>query len=661
MQQQKPGRGHHGWSKRYDDASACRVSGFAYGLLGLVLAASLLSLTACAPPPSQKHGTESTTAGGREIIPVAHKAFEPYVPIAKGNRELLEAQFEPGHAGGTFYAVELGDGPKTFNTWAAYDATSSSVGEMLLAGLVDTNAYTGEPQPYLAKSVEVLPDRKTYRVTLRRGLTWSDGHPLTADDVVFTWKDIIGAGLGNPSSRDVVSVNGQFPQIRKLDAQTVEFKTAAPFSPFLRNLSSPIAPKHKLEKVVRQGDKAFSAAWSSQEAAQNPERFVSCGRWILERYDPVQQRIVYKKNPHFFMVDKKGQSLPYLQQYVVSFVKDLNNLQLQFEQGKTDVYSVPARYVSRVRQLKAPDFRLYDLGADNSTLFLAFNLNPRKDPASGKPFVASPQAEWFQNVHFRRAIDWAINREQMIANILEGIGKPLFTPMGLTSIYLNQSVAQGHPRDLEKAKVLLKEGGFGWNAKKQLVDASGHPVSFTLYTNTGNDQREATGVAIQQDLADLGIQVNFKPMEFNVLINKMNNKDWEAIIMGLTGSPLEPNSGANIWKSDGALHLFNQREVKSSGAVNLSDRTPWEREIDELYNEAVKVFKTEERKPYYDRFQQIVADELPMIHLYAPQRIHAVSARLKNVDPTQLGGATHNLEALWVSSPQSGAQAMDKG
>src|SRR5690606_38879232 len=122
----------------------------------------------------------------------------------------------------------------------------------------------------------------------------------------------------------------------------------------------------------------FSATWGTKEASEHPERLVSSGMWILEAYYPKEQ-VVYRRNPHFFMVDEKNQRLPYLDKMVVRFVKDMNNQALQFEQGKLDTYAIPGKLVSHTRLLKG-DFTIYDLGPNTGTTFLTFNLNPRKDP-----------------------------------------------------------------------------------------------------------------------------------------------------------------------------------------------------------------------------------------------------------------------------------------
>jgi peptide/nickel transport system substrate-binding protein len=619
----------------------------AWAVISLLLIVA--SQTGCAPPPKSgsdgKANAPLSSGSGQSIIGVERKTRPPFRTMEMNGEELLEARGEVGRFGGTFNTSQIGDGPKTFNPWVSTDATSSLLGGMLFSGLVATDAYSGEAAPYLAKTVNLAADRMTYTVTLRKGLKWSDGQPLTAKDVVFTWNEIIKPGFGNASQRDVVLVDGKFPEVKQLDDLTVQFKTAKPFAPFMRNLSAAIAPEHILKPVVAKGNEAFSAYWGVNTAEKHPEQFVSCGMWLLKGYDPRLQ-VSFKRNPKFFMVDKKGQRLPYLDEYRMSFVGDMNNQELQFEQGKTDTYSVPGNFVSRLRTLKRPPFHLYNLGPTAGTTFLAINENTRKNP-QGKPFIDPIKAAWFNDVNFRQAINHTINRSDIVANILKGVGAPLYTAESLSSIFLNKNLAEGFQADPTYARDLLKKSGFTWDKSGQLLDAKGHPVEFTLLTNSGNTEREAIGVNIKQDLAALGMKVNFKPIDFNVLIGSLHDGTWETMIMGLTGDNLEPHSGVNVWKSDGSLHLFNQRQIQPGKSTDLSDRLPWEKEIDASFEQGAQTFDLAQRHKIYDHFQEVIMDKAPLVYLYSPLGIVAVRERVRNFDPTPLE-AFHNMEEIWI-------------
>ena len=117
--------------------------------------------------------------------------------------------------------------------------------------------------------------------------------------------------------------------------------------------------------------------------------------------------------------------------------------------------------------------------------------------------------------------------------------------------------------------------------------------------------------------------------------------------MGLTGDNLEPHSGVNVWRSDGSLHLFNQRRGVNGQPADLSDRLPWEKEIDTYFEQGAQTFDVAGRHAIYNQFQQVVYDEAPLIYLYSPLGIVAVRDHIRNFDPTPLE-AFHNMEEIWL-------------
>jgi peptide/nickel transport system substrate-binding protein len=242
----------------------------------------------------------------------------------------------------------------------------------------------------------------------------------------------------------------------------------------------------------------------------------------------------------------------------------------------------------------------------------------------------------------------AVNRPQMVENVLKGLGTPLLTSMGLNSIYLNKSVEEQAPYDLKKAEQLLKASGFRLNAKHELYDDRGNRVAFTVVTNSGNSDRESALVQLQHDYNALGIKLSLQPVEFNTLVDRMKTGRWEAMVMGLSGgSNLEPHQGANVFKSNAALHLFNQRPMESLSA-KANDLYPFEARLDRLYDLGTTEFDFAKRKPYYDEIQSILYEESPMVYLFTGKVLVAVRSELQNVDVTPLGGALHNIESIWI-------------
>ncbi len=552
--------------------------------------------------------------------------------------DYLQSQAPIGKFGGEIHASTIGEGPKTFNPFNSKDNISSLMSDVMYDGLLSTDAQTGEPIPKLAKSFEV--NGNNYIIKLRKGAKWSDGKEITADDVVFTWQNIIFDGYGNTSTRDSLVIDGQLPTVQKIDKYTVKFSTIKPFAPFIRMLSTPIAPKHVFEPAVKKGKDYFYTFLSTNT---DPKTFVTSGAFRLKEYVPAQ-RVVFERNPNYYIINKNNEQLPYLDRLVYFIVGDLNNEVLKFEGGEIDVINLQGANVARFKEREAhSDYKIYNLGPNTGTMFLSMNLNDRKNK-DGKFYVNPIKQSWFRDVNFRLACDYAIDRKNMVLNIANGLGEPLYTAESLNSIFLNKKL-EPYPKSTEKAKEYLKKSGFVWDKKGHLLDKSGNHVEFDLFTNAGNTEREAIGVMVKQDLEDLGMKVNFKPVEFNTLVNKLvNTLDWDMVIMGLTGSPLEPNGGKNVWMSDGTLHMFNQR---LEGDEN-SSRFDWEKEIDEMYTKGALATSFEERKKYYDEYQRIAYEQKPFIYIYSPIIITAIRTKFKNIFPSSLTGITYNLEEIYI-------------
>ena len=509
-------------------------------------------------------------------------------------------------------------------------------------GLTQTNPTNGKVIPKLAKKIDVLKDNKTYIVHLRHGIKWSDGKEITADDVYYTYNTVIFKGFGDGSTKDIMTIDGQLPKIEMIDKYTIKFVTPKPFAPFLRALSASILPKHIFEPVTSKGNEYFL---TYQGIDVKPDNLVISGPFKLKEYI-AGQRVVYQRNPNYYLINKNNQKLPYIDKWVTIISGDTNNQTLKFESGEIDVLSVNGSLLNRYRELKKQgDFTLYNLGASTNTTFIVFNLNNRKNK-EGKYYVDPVKQAWFQDVNFRTALDWAIDRDDLILNIFSGLASPLFSAEPLNSLFLNEKVALGHKKDLNYAMNLLEKSGF-YKKNNILYDKNGNKVEFELLTNAGNTQREATGVSIKQDFEKLGIKVNFKAIEFNSLVNKMvNSVDYDCIIIALTSNINEPNSGYNVWNPYGSLHLFNKR---TNNDLKETDKVlDFENSLLELFKQGALELDFNKRKKIYNQYQEIVAKENPMLYLYAPLQIYAIRNKVKNVYPTKIGGLFHSMAEIYV-------------
>jgi peptide/nickel transport system substrate-binding protein len=539
--------------------------------------------------------------------------------------------------------------PKTFN--AALSQESPNIFGYTYEGLLTANGLTGEIEPALAKSLpEISADKKRLVFTLQSGLKWSDGHPLTADDVVFTFNEIYFNEKIPTSTRDIFQIgeSGALPQVRKIDDLRIEVLLPEPFSPVLRSFSAEILPAHILQESIKKtdasGNPEFLDLWGTDTA---PEKIVVNGMYQLKEYIP-SQRVIFERNPYYWRKDPQGNAQPYIDKIVWQIVENQDTQLLQFRSGGLSSVNVAPQYFSLLkREEKRGDFTIYGGEPDLGTTFISFNLNQGKD-ANGKPLVNPIRSAWFNNLEFRKAIAHAIDRQTMINNIYRGLGSLQNSPLPSASPYYLSPEA-GLPTyeyNLKKSKELLLGAGFQYNTKGELLDATGNRVRFTLLTNAGNQIREAIGSQVKQDLSKIGIQVDFTPIDFNTLVTKLKDTlDWECHLIGFTGG-IEPHGGSTIWSTEGRLHAFNQnREDPPISGRKISD---WEQEISRLYIQGAQEFDEAKRKKIYQRTQTLAQENLPFIYLVNQFSMAAVRNDVQTIQYSSLGGAFWNLHELKV-------------
>lgn len=538
--------------------------------------------------------------------------------------------------------------PKTFN--AILSQESPNVFGFTYEGLVDQNPLTGEIEPALAKSWEISDNKKEITFTLRDNLKWSDGEPLTADDVVFTYNDLILNPKIPNNTRDSLRIgeSGAFPTVEKVDGKRVKFTVPEPFAPFLQSTGISILPKHALKESVEQTDSEGTPVFLSKWGVDTPpENIIVNGRYRLASYS-TSERVIFEKNPYYWEKDELGNQLPYIDRVVWQIVENQDTALLQFRSSGLDSISVTPEYFSLLkREEDRGNFTIYNGGPQYGTNFIGFNLNTGS--RDGKPLVDPIKSRWFNTLEFRKAVAYGINREQMINNIFRGLGEKQNSPISVQSPYYNQEVTS-YGYDLEKAKELLLSAGFQYNEEEQLLDSEGNRVRFTLITNAGNKTREAMGAQIKQDLAKLGITVDFTPIQFNVLVDKLSNSlDWECHLLGFTGGN-EPHFGINLWRTDGNLHTFNQTARPRNQSLEGRKVREWEKEIESLYIQASRELDESKRKALYAEAQDIVQEHLPYIYLVNPLALAAARDRIQGIEYSALGGTFWNIEALKIQN-----------
>ncbi len=537
----------------------------------------------------------------------------------KAIKKVNPDEFKPeiGIEGGILKKSFSGDA-KTFNPVMAEETTSTAVIGDLFNGLTKINVKTLLPEPDLAERWERNKDGTVWKFYIRKDAYWFDGKPVTSDDVVFTYNEIYYNPKIPTSAKDILTIDGKPFIVKKISQKIVEFKIPRPFAPFLQAVGQPILPKHVLEKYVKNG--TFTSAWN---ISTDPSKIIGTGAYKLIKYKPGEVAI-YERNPYYWEKDKKGQKLPYIIKIKAQIIPDPDVQLIKFLSGETDIYGVrPSDLSQLIPEVDKKHFTIYNLGATPSITFIVFNQNPKAP-------IPKYKLKWFQNVKFRQAISYAVDRKGIVNLVYNGLAYPIYTAVTPANRRLyDENFYPKYPYNLEKAKKLLLSIGFKEGKDGYLYDKEGHKLEFTLITNSGNKEREAIGNILKDDLKKIGIEVNFQTLDFNNLVSRiMSSHDFEAVIIGLTGS-LDPYFGQNVWLSSGHLHMWNPKQKRPA--------TKWEAMVDQLFKKAAVELDVKKRDMLYKQAFKIIGEYQPMIFIVAPEELVAIRNKLKNVFPTVWG------------------------
>ena len=466
------------------------------------------------------------------------------------------------------------------NPVLAQDSASGDINSFIFNGLIkydkDLKNFVGE----LADSWKVKGGPEP-EITffLRKGVLWHDGKEFTADDVKFTYDKIMDEKTNTVrrSSYELVK------KADVLNPYTFRVTYKQPFSPGLETWSIGIIPKHVLENVD-----INTASFNRKPIGTGPFRFVE---WVSD------EKIVVEANPQYF------QGKPNLNGIVYRIIPEtaLNEMET-LTRGVDYAGLFPYEY----RRMKQVDFlRTYSQPSLGYT-YIGYNL---KNPA-------------FQDRRVRRALTYAINREEIVQYVLYGLGTVASGPFPNHLWYSNPNV-KPLPYDPEKARQLLAEAGWKDKNRDGILIKDGKPFAFNLITNSGNDTRRDVGVLVQRQLRELGIDVKFELYEWSVFLkNFINVKHFDACILGWSLS-VDPDA-CEIWHSSQIEKGFNF----------VSYRNP---ELDRLWEEGRREYDIEKRKNIYWRIHELIAEDQPYTFLYVPLGISALQKKFVLMDKDREG------------------------
>lgn len=446
----------------------------------------------------------------------------------------------------------------------------------------------------LAQSWTVSPDGLTITFKLRQGVLWQDGKPYTAKDALFNWQFMVDPKTPTAYSGDYMKVT----KAEALDDYTFRVHYDEPFAPGLSSWTLSQMPRHLLEgRDVR--------------ASQLNRHPIGTGPYEFVRWDP-GARVVLRYFKDYF----EGRA--HLSQVTYRVIPDMATMFLELKSGGLDWMGLTALQYRRQTETAffQKNFVKYRY-LSSSYSYLGYNL---KDPR-------------FADKRVRQALSYAINKQELVKGVLLGLGRECTGPMKPGTYWYNPKVKR-YPYDPAKAKELLGAAGWRDTDGDGVLDKDGRPFEFTILTNQGNAYRANTGVIIQQRLAQIGVRVKLRTVEWAAFIKEFIDKGrFEAVLLGWTTTP-DPDQ-FDIWHSSKA----------KPGQLNfVYYKNP---EVDRILTEQRRTFDREKRRALIFKLQEILAEDQPYTFLYVADALPILAARVKGVAPAP-AGISYNFTDWWV-------------
>jgi peptide/nickel transport system substrate-binding protein len=520
----------------------------------------------------------------------------------------------PALAGSGELRFSLHDDPKTLDPFLAADESAEALSYLTEGVLIRINRLTQQPEPELATAWKIAPDGKRATFTLRRGVTFPDGSAFTAQDVVETFRRLLDPGLHSPIADTF-----------KTDKGSVKVSAAGDYSV----VADFPAPTAGIEQLFDQ------AAIVASKAAQRPAP--GLGPFVIAERKPGVM-IALKRNPVYWKRDSSGAPLPRVDSIRIDIQQNRDLELLRFQKGELHLIDklTPDLYERIVAQAPAS---VVDAGPTLESEFLWFNMAARAPMPDFK-------RSWFRSTAFRRAISRAINRPDLCRVVYHGHASPASGPVSPANKTWFR--AAGPPEfDPAAALKFLESDGFQMR-NKVLYDRAGNVVEFSIVTNAGNKARERIAVMIRQDLENVGIKINVVTLDFPSLIERITrNLNYEACLLGLVNVDPDPSGLMNVLLSSASNHPWNPSEKQPE--------TAWEAEIDRLMLAQAATADYRARRRNFDRVQEILYEQAPIIYLLHPNALSAVSTQISGVKPTAFFPHTFwDVEHLTITSKNPG-------
>jgi len=529
-----------------------------------------------------------------------------------------------GKPGGT-YTLTLGDSPQSFNYYGVIDNNLGLLAQQVFDGLVEFNFRTYKLEPALAESWTVSQDGKVYTIKLRQGVKWHDGQDLDADDVVFTYDQIIQNPEARAGDAEAFKIGGQRVKFEKVDKHTVRVTLARAAPAFMLQLRAFIMPKHKLLKHSVEGGAKPADINNAWPTTVEPGEVVGTGPFRLTGYVP-GQKVSLAKNPNYWKVDAKNTRLPYLDRLEFLIIRDPQAQVAQLLAGNVDQLNITGAQFPDLKQKEvagAPFKVVRSVALFGSPPFLAFNFDA-KDAALAKVFSTTK---------FRQAMQMAVNRDRIIDTVYNGLASlPGHGVAPANAAFYANTKGQLGSFNLRSAGEALDALGLKDTDGDGIRNvARGKNLEFDLTYATDSSVFPAIATILQNDFKQIGVKANLKGILARNLLSTGMSGAYEAILHGFGDQP-DPELRKPIWQPGGALYYWHRSTQPQGDAQdpNFKAMQPWEKQIYDIFDQASTETNAGRRKALYTRWQVIFAQNLPVIPIAKPENIGVISNKYGN-------------------------------
>ncbi|OAJ71671.1 peptide-binding protein [Methylobacillus sp. MM3] len=504
----------------------------------------------------------------------------------------------PPESGGTLIDAMTGE-PSGLIPMIAGESAASAVASNIFNTLLKYDKNL-ELEGELAQSWQVSPDQKTITFTLKPDMKWADGAPLTSADVLFTWKLVTDDNTRTPYGADYkLVIKAEAP-----DPLTFRVTYEQPYAPALDSWAGlQVLPEHILK-----GQDINTTSFARKPVGSH---YYQLGEWKNG------ERIALVRNPNA----TQGQAR--IDRLVSRFIPDPASQFLELMADNIDTMSLSPIQYARIfpaREELNRKIALYkELG--NAYTYLGFNLKH-------KPF---------DDKRVRQAINYAIDKQELIDGVLLGLGEPVASPYKPGTRWTNPDL-RPYSYDPEKAKALLREAGFADHDGDGILDRDGKPLAFEILTNQ-NKQREMSAVLIQRRLKEIGISVNIRVLEWASFIGRfIKTGEFDAVVLGWSLS-LDPDQ-YGIWHSS----------QQAPGQFNfIGYNNP---RVDRLLEQGRLELDPDKRMKIYHEFAATLLEDSPIVYLFAGYGLPAIHKRVKGIDnPAPPAGIGHNSYEWYIPAP----------